>query len=97
MPPCPPPQMTSLPLPHLPQPPPLTTDPPSIIPSTYSRQALSGHYRQANNESSEVIDILLPVTFYFNPSTRLDNATNYLLPVGKKAGLCAGRSLGLLL
>jgi len=27
----------------------------------------------ANNESSEVIDILLPVTFYFNPSTRLDN------------------------
>jgi len=27
----------------------------------------------ANNESSEVIDILLPVTFYFNLSTRLDN------------------------
>jgi len=30
----------------------------------------------ANNESSEVIDILLPVTFYFNPSTRLDNIKN---------------------
>jgi len=30
----------------------------------------------ANNESSEVIDILLPVTFYFNPSTRLDNVKN---------------------
>jgi len=30
----------------------------------------------ANNESSEVIDILLPVTFYFNPSTRLDNEKN---------------------
>jgi len=29
--------------------------------------------RSANNESSEDIDILLPVTFYFNPSTRLDN------------------------
>jgi len=27
----------------------------------------------AKNESSEVIDILLPVTFYFNSSTRLDN------------------------
>jgi len=27
--------------------------------------------RDANNELSEVIDILLPVTFYFNPSTRL--------------------------
>jgi len=26
----------------------------------------------ANNESSEVIDILLPVTFYVNLSTRLD-------------------------
>jgi len=26
----------------------------------------------ANNESSEVFDILLTVTFYFNPSTRLD-------------------------
>jgi len=30
----------------------------------------------ANNESTEVIDILLPVTFYFNPSTRLDNVEN---------------------
>jgi len=30
----------------------------------------------ANNESSEFIDILLPVTFYFNPSTRLDNASH---------------------
>jgi len=29
-----------------------------------------------NNESSEVIDILLPVHFYFNPSTRLDNVKN---------------------
>jgi len=28
---------------------------------------------EANNESSEVSDILLPVSFYFNPSTRLDN------------------------
>jgi len=27
----------------------------------------------ANNESSEIIDNLLPVTFLFNPSTRLDN------------------------
>jgi len=33
--------------------------------------------QDANNESSEVVDILLPVTFYFNPSTRLDNATNF--------------------
>jgi len=32
--------------------------------------------RGANNESSGVIDILLPVTFYFNPSTRLDNVKN---------------------
>jgi len=32
-----------------------------------------------NNELSEVVDILLPVTFYFNPSTRLDNATNFWL------------------
>jgi len=32
--------------------------------------------RVANNESSEVIDILLPVTFYFNPSTKLDNVKN---------------------
>jgi len=30
----------------------------------------------ANNESSEVIDILLPVTFYFIHSTRLDNVKN---------------------
>jgi len=30
----------------------------------------------ANNESSEVVDILLPVTFYFNPSTWLDNVKN---------------------
>jgi len=38
---------------------------------------LPTHFRQqANNESSDVVDILLPVTFYFNPSTRLDNATN---------------------
>jgi len=37
-----------------------------------------GWYLQqsANNESSVVIDILLPVTFYFNPSTRLDNVKN---------------------
>jgi len=27
----------------------------------------------ANNELSKVIDILLPVTFYFNSSTRLGN------------------------
>jgi len=32
--------------------------------------------REANNESSEVIGILLRVTFYFNPSTRLDNVKN---------------------
>jgi len=32
---------------------------------------------RANNESSEVVDILLPVTFYFNPSTRLDNVKNF--------------------
>jgi len=32
--------------------------------------------RSANNESSEVVDILLPVTFYLNPSTRLDNVKN---------------------
>jgi len=31
----------------------------------------------ANNESSEVVDILLPVTFYCNPSTRLDNVKNF--------------------
>jgi len=28
------------------------------------------------HESSEVVDILLPVKFYFNPSTRLDNVKN---------------------
>jgi len=32
--------------------------------------------RWAKHESSEVIDICLPVTFYFNPSTRLDNVKN---------------------
>jgi len=32
--------------------------------------------QEANNESSEVVDILLLVTFYFNPSTRLDNVKN---------------------
>jgi len=31
------------------------------------------HWLGANNESSEVVDILLPVTCYFNPSTKLDN------------------------
>jgi len=31
----------------------------------------------ANKESSEVIDILLPVTFYFNSSTRLDNVKSF--------------------
>jgi len=31
----------------------------------------------ANNESSEGIDILLPVTFYFNALTRLDNVKNF--------------------
>jgi len=31
---------------------------------------------EANSESSEVVDILLPVTFYFDPSTRLDNVKN---------------------
>jgi len=35
-----------------------------------------GDRQEANNESSEVIDILLPVTFYFNPSTKLDNVKN---------------------
>jgi len=34
-------------------------------------------WRGANNESSEVVDILLPGTFYFNPLTRLDNGTNF--------------------
>jgi len=33
-------------------------------------------WRAANNESSKVIDSLLPVTFYFNSSTRLDNVKN---------------------
>jgi len=33
--------------------------------------------RLANNESSEVVDIILPVTFYFNPSTRRDNVKNF--------------------
>jgi len=28
-------------------------------------------------ESSEVVDILLPETIYFNPSTRLDNVKNF--------------------
>jgi len=31
----------------------------------------------ANNESSEVCGYLLPVTYLINPSTRLDNATNF--------------------
>jgi len=31
----------------------------------------------ANNESSEIVDILLPVAFYFNSSTRLDNVKNF--------------------
>jgi len=31
----------------------------------------------ANHDSSEVIDILLPVSFYFNSSTRLDNVKNF--------------------
>jgi len=39
--------------------------------------ALTGTHLDANNESSEVIDILLPVTFYFKPSTRLDNVKNF--------------------
>jgi len=33
--------------------------------------------RHSNNESSEVFDILLPVTFYLNPSTMLDNVKNF--------------------
>jgi len=41
-----------------------------------ARQAIVGAQLQANNESSEVIDILLPVAFYFNPSTRLDKVKN---------------------
>jgi len=32
--------------------------------------------RAANNESSDVIDILLPETIYCNASTRLDNVKN---------------------
>jgi len=31
----------------------------------------------ANNKSSEVADILMPVTFYFYHSTRLDNVKNF--------------------
>jgi len=31
----------------------------------------------ANHESSEVVEILLPMTFYFNPATRLDNVRNF--------------------
>jgi len=38
--------------------------------------AIIDSYPDVNYESSEVIDILLPVTFYFNPSTRLDNVKN---------------------
>jgi len=40
----------------------------------------------ANNESSEVIDILLPVTFYFNPSTRLDvkNIWRFVISIGNR-------------
>jgi len=37
---------------------------------------ISAWLPEANNESSEVIEILLPVTFYFNPLTRLDNFKN---------------------
>jgi len=37
---------------------------------------VQAYFPVANNESSEVIYILLPVTFYFNPSTRLDNVKN---------------------
>jgi len=33
--------------------------------------------RVANNESSEVVDILLHVTFYFNPLTKLNNVKNF--------------------
>jgi len=31
----------------------------------------------ANNESSEVVDILLPVTIYFNTSTTRDKVKNF--------------------
>jgi len=31
----------------------------------------------ANNELSEACGHLMPVTFKLNPSTRLDNATNF--------------------
>jgi len=31
----------------------------------------------AHNESPEVVDIFLPVTFYFNHSTSLDNVKNF--------------------
>jgi len=34
----------------------------------FGMHAMQQH-REQNNESSEVVDILLPVTFYFNPST----------------------------
>jgi len=44
----------------------------------YVRVSLStSPFRSANNESSEGLDILLPVTFYFNPSTGLDNVKNF--------------------
>jgi len=43
---------------------------------TASKQIAVADMRVANNESSEVIDILLPVTFLFYPSTRLDNVKN---------------------
>jgi len=39
--------------------------------STYFDRARIMNQPCSNNESSEVIDILLPVTFYFNPLTRL--------------------------
>jgi len=46
--------------------------------SIFEQRGLKSHIvRCANNDSSEVIDILLPVTFYFNPSTRLDNVRNF--------------------
>jgi len=33
---------------------------------------------EANNESSEVVDILMPMTFYWDPRTRLDNVKKLL-------------------
>jgi len=47
----------------------------SLDPHVYFQQQLYIYTRarEANNESSEVVDILLPVAFYFNHSTRLDN------------------------